>query len=422
MPSPILAGTNPLQNIAWPVDPNKPTGPDPKRTGYRPDVGVEGAVGLAIPVDLTFPLPPKTVYEGKFIRFKFGLDAKYEVVRDDSPLTEVDSDVKFDPWKKKPNKPRLAPSYTAGLKHHIASCIDTSATYKLKWDTIEMVQLLVTDPKKFKLALLRNLDVVFGANIPIRGKDGKPISECLKTVGIGLTFDPDLCIFSILLPVTVPFYSEDVADGEMKRKYRISTNMVLKFAPTKTLWIAIARRFGLRKAYLAVQNAVKGMTRMLPSEVAAAEATDAAAVASGGALTELTLYQAFCLWFGVMSIALPIALTLTDFMIHTTRKARAAGVRDGDLNLYAQTYLRVVYDQQIYPHGSSHGIAVQNSAGEHALQDINERGRDALQTYLERNFNGGRKLADANGVVHGQWEINPMAERMWLEMRQKFIQ
>ncbi|HTS29875.1 MAG TPA: hypothetical protein VMH81_28585 [Bryobacteraceae bacterium] len=417
MASPILSGTDPLQAVQWPATSNSNQPSTPGSPKARPTYGTELGIAHTVPIDLSFPLPPKTVWENKFVRFKLALDAKYEVVADNSPKVEQDNDFKFDFLKKKA-------SYTAGIKVQVASSVEASLSYKFKYETIEMVQLLLTNRREFKLALLRNLDAVLGYNLKLTGKDGKPISECLKTIGIGLVFDPDLCFFSVLLPVTFPIGRKDLEPSQAKAKLRFTGNMVLKFAPSRALWIAMARKLGMRRAYLAVADAIKGMTRLLPSEAAKALAEEEAAAArvlAGEALAaEASMFDALVAAIGVYSIALPIALTLTQFMIYTTRAARASGVRDGDLNLYATSYVRTVYGLDLIPQPTSHGIAVQTAAWKQAEQDVQERGRDALQDYLENHFNGGHPVGDVNGVVHGSWEVNPLAERMWLEMRKRF--
>jgi len=185
MATATLIETDPLQSIQWPGAPaaNQPTKP----TSSKPLFGKELGVGVPIPVDLSFPIAPQTVWENKFIRFKFGLDGKYEVVRDNSPIIEHSTDIKVDPFKAKV-------SAAVGIKVQVTKSVEASIAYKFKSDFDEMVELLRTDKRGFRYALLRNLDVVLGKNIKLTDKDGKPFSECLKTIGVGLVFDPDLCI------------------------------------------------------------------------------------------------------------------------------------------------------------------------------------------------------------------------------------
>jgi len=411
MATATLIETDPLQSIQWPGAPaaNQPTKP----TSSKPLFGKELGVGVPIPVDLSFPIAPQTVWENKFIRFKFGLDGKYEVVRDNSPIIEHSTDIKVDPFKAKV-------SAAVGIKVQVTKSVEASIAYKFKSDFDEMVELLRTDKRGFRYALLRNLDVVLGKNIKLTDKDGKPFSECLKTIGVGLVFDPDLCIFSILLPVTFPIGSGQVGDGKVKG--RVTANMVLKFGPTKAMWAAMFRKFGGRTAMRWILEAMKSMTRQLPSEVAAAaeKASETAAKAIAGEVAAEGLLASIMSWVGVYTIAFPISMILTDFMLMVTRSARAAGVRDGDYNIWANTYMRTAYGLEIPWHADPRSGLVKRAAIAQAERDLKSYGTDSLHRYLEENFNNSRPVADGSGRVHGSREVTVMAERMWLQLRKQF--
>lgn len=61
--------------------------------------------------------------------------------------------------------------------------------------------MVMKDPKKFGIALLRYLDVVIGHNFPVD-------SKYLSFAGVGWALDTDFCFFSVLLPLRYPLQWE----------------------------------------------------------------------------------------------------------------------------------------------------------------------------------------------------------------------
>jgi hypothetical protein len=390
-------------------------------------LGKEAGFGIPIPIDLTYPpsISPRLDVPGKarqptgccdngIIRFKFALDGKYEVVRDNSPILEHSTDIKWDPLKGKV-------SATVGVKAQITSTLEASANYKFNSSIDEMVSLLKTDRARFKYALLRNLDVVFGKNFKIRDHNGNQ-SAYLKSVGVALTFDPDFCFFGILIPLTIPIFTTDAGDGKVKG--RVTANLIFKFGPTKRFWAAIFRQLGGRAGLRWLVQSMQSVTKLLPSEAAKVvgqEAEQFIKTYFGDIVaTEASLFEGILAWVGVYSIALPIALALTDFMIYVTRSARQSGVRDGDLNQFASTYVYTVYGMDIPAAADARIMAVKRAAIDKARNDVEQYGRDSLQQYLEKSFNNSHRLADASGVVRSAALANPMAERMWLQLRKQY--
>jgi hypothetical protein len=164
------------------------------------------------------------------------------------------------------------------------------------------------------------------------------------------------------------------------------------------------------------------MARKLPSVVAkeaAAAAAEAQAIETalvtgafeGPAL--VSAFETFCLWAGVSSIAIPVAVTMAEFSVALCRSAAAQGVREGDLNLYAQTYVRAVYGRETGFMGLPHSMLVKTAALDRADADLDRHGPAFLQKYLEDRWNSGRKPV-------GEREINTLAERVWLTWNGRF--
>jgi hypothetical protein len=122
-------------------------------------------------------------------------------------------------------------------------------------------------------------------------------------------------------------------------------------------------------------------------------------------------------WIGAFSLAIPIGFALRDFCLYITNAARASGIRDGQMMVYADAYIRTIYGMEALSNFDETVARVKREASQKAADDMNQFGRVGMQMYLEKNFNNGRRAADFNGDNPNQTLVKVMAERFWLKLR-----
>lgn len=374
--------------------PNRPpfpaltTVPVANQSGALP-IGASFSVGVPLPIELDLPGMPKRFYEAGPIRFKFLLDGKYEAgVGVKGQMVNQTNELKIDAAKR-------SASLRSGLKGKFGA-LDTQVTGKLSPDSIKALIAASTNPKKFGLALLRYLDVVLGHNFNVG-------SDYMKFVGVGFALDLDGCFFSMLLPVRLPLAK--LQNGPASASGTVVADMVIKIGPSKELVKEIAKRVGAPRAYAMFRLLVQKANIELPKAITTTE------VASASAMLE-----AIGVWIGAFSMAVPIALAITDFMLYVTRSAREAGVKDGQMMVYATDYVRAIYGLENLSAAGGMWTPCKAAAIKAAAEHIEQYGQVTMQIYLERNFMNGTPCADQNGENPDRIQIRVMAERMWLRM------
>ena len=108
---------------------------------------------------------------------------------------------------------------------------------------------------------------------------------------------------------------------------------------------------------------------------------------------------------------------MRDFCLYITNSARAAGVRDGQMMVYADAYIRTIYGLETMSSFEPGAVHVKLEAAQKAADDMNQYGRVGMQMYLEKNFNDSHRAADFNGDNANQTFVKVMAERFWLKLR-----
>lgn len=367
-----------------------PTPTTPKPSGLP--VGGGFSFGAPLPIELDLPGAPQRFYEYGPVRFKFILDGKYEVfsVAAKSDRVNLTNEVKIDMAKQKA-------SFRTGLKGKLTPSIDAQAIGKLSGDSINHMGLALKDPKKFALGLLRYLDVVIGHNFNVG-------SNYMSFVGVGFALDPDFCFFSILLPLKYPLKWEQ---DNMQISGKLDAGMIIKIGPSAATWKALGKKMGFRNLWAQVRLMIMKANVQLPKvAAAAAEETSLA-----------TTLEALGTWIGAFSLAIPIGFALRDFCLYVTQAARASGIHDGQMMVYADAYVRTVYGLDVFSNFDESVVRVKREAAQKAVEDMNTFGRVGMQEYLEKNFNQGRRVADANGDNPNQVLVKVMGERFWLKLR-----
>ncbi len=384
------------------MTPNLPSAPKfgaPAPTTPKPaglPIGGGFSFGAPLPIELDLPGPPKRYYEFGPIRFKFVLDGKYELfsVAAKSDRVNLTNEVKIDMAKQKA-------SLRMGLKGKLTPNIDAQAIGKISPDSINHFGLALKDPKKFALGLLRYLDVVIGHNFNVG-------SDYMSFIGVGFALDPDFCIFSILLPLKYPLKWEH---DNMQVSGKLDAGMIIKIGPSAALWKALGKKIGVHNLWAYVRLMIQKANVQLPKIVAegVAAATEEVGV--------VTFLEALGTWIGAFSLAIPIGFAMRDFCLYVTNAARAAGVHDGQMMVYADSYIRTIYGMEVLSNFDETVTQVKRDAAQKAADDMNQFGRVGMQIYLEKQFNNSRRCADINGDNPNQVQVRVMAERFWLKLR-----
>jgi hypothetical protein len=371
---------------------HNPTTPQPSSL----PIGGGFAFGAPLPIELDLPGAPKRYYEFGPIRFKFILDGKYEFfsVSAKSDRVNLTNEVKIDMAKQKA-------SFRTGLKGKLTPNIDAQAIGKLSADSINHFGLALKDPKKFALGLLRYLDVVIGHNFNVG-------SSYMSFVGVGFALDPDFCFFSILLPLKYPLKWEH---ENMQVSGKLDAGMIIKIGPSAAMWKELGKKVGFQNLWAYVRLMIMKANVQLP-KVAAQGIAAATEEVSASAFLEM-----LGTWIGAFSLAIPISFALRDFCLYVTNAARAAGVHDGQMMVYADAYVRTIYGMETLSNFDDTVARVKREASQKAADDMNQFGRLGMQMYLEKSFNGGRRAADFSGENADQVQVKVMGERFWLKLR-----
>ena len=371
-----------------------PTPATPKPSGLP--IGGGFAFGAPLPIELDLPGAPKRYYEFGPIRFKFILDGKYEFfsVSAKSNSVNITNEVKIDMAKQKA-------SFRTGLKGKLTPNIDAQAIGKLSADSINHLGLALKDPKKFALGLLRYLDVVIGHNFNVG-------SDYMSFVGVGFALDPDFCFFSILLPLKYPLKWEH---DNMQVSGKLDAGMIIKIGPSAAMWKELGKRMGFHNLWANVRLMIMKANVQLPKVAAQGVA------AATEEVSAVTFLEALGAWIGAFSLAIPIGFALRDFCLYVTNAARAAGVHDGQMMVYADAYVRTIYGVETMSSFDDSATRVKREASQKAADDMNQFGRVGMQMYLEKNFSNGRRAADSNGDNPNQVQVKVMGERFWLKLR-----
>jgi hypothetical protein len=348
-----------------------------------------------MPIDIDLPGSPKRFYEYGPVRFKFMLDGKYEFfsVSAKGDQANLSNEVKIDMSKK-------TASYKAGLKGKLTPNIDAQAIGKLSKDSIEHMGLAIKDPKKFGLGLMRYLDVVIGHNFQVG-------SEYMSFAGLGFALDPDFCFFSVLLPLRYPIKFEH---DNVSVSGKIVADLIVKVGPSKEMWKALCKRFGVPNMYAWVRLMIQKANVQLPKIV-----TTAASAAEEISVT--TALETFSTWFGAFSLAIPISFALRDFCLYICNAARASGVHDSQMFVFADAYIKTIYGLETMTNWDDSVSRVKREGFQKAAADMDQYGQVGMQLYLEKQFNGGRRAADPDGENPNRIQIRTMVERMWLATR-----
>jgi len=359
-------------------------------------VGGGFSFGAPLPIELDLPGQPQRYYEFGPIRFKFILDGKYEFfsVSAKSDRVNLANEVKIDMAKQKA-------SFRTGLKGKLTPNIDAQAIGKLNSDSINHFGLALKDPKKFALGLMRYLDVVIGHNFNVG-------SDYMSFAGVGFALDADFCFFSILLPLKYPLKWEH---DNMQVSGKLDAGMIIKIGPSATMWKELGKKVGFPNLWAHIRLMIMKANVQLPKVVAQGIA------AAGEEVSAVTFLETLGTWIGAFSLAIPIGFALRDFCLYITNAARAAGIRDGQMMVYADAYIRTIYGMEALSNFDETVARVKREASQKAADDMNQFGRLGMQMYLEKNFNNGRRAADFNGENPDRVQVKVMGERFWLKLR-----
>ena len=146
----------------------------------------------------------------------------------------------------------------------------------------------------------------------------------------------------------------------------------------------------------------------LPKVVTRASAV-AEEMASGSAFLE-----ALGVWAGAFSLALPISLALRDFSLYLCRCARESGIKDGQMMVFADAYVKTLYGLDAAYNPQDGVMRVKDEGRKKAVEDMNRYGRVHLQLYLEKHFNNSQRCADQDGNAFNRMQITAVGEGLWL--------
>jgi hypothetical protein len=363
-------------------------------------IGGSMAHALPMPIDIDLPGSPKRYYEYGPVRFKFMVDGKYEffTVSAKGDRANLSSEIKLDPAKK-------TASLKAGLKGKLTPNIDAQAIGKISKDSITNLCEAFGNPKKFIYGLVRYLDVVIGHNFNVG-------SEYMSFAGVGFALDADMCFGSVLLPLRYPLKWEH---DNMSVSGKIVADLIIKVGPSMEMWKAMAKKLGAPRVAAMARLLVQKANVELPK--AAATAAVEAGAAAAGATTMGAFLETIGTWRGPVSLAIPISFALRDFCMYITNAARASGIHDGQMTVYAGTYVRTIYGLERMPSSGDVDGRVKMEAYSKAVDDINKHGLVGMQMFLEKQFKMGQRCADANGDNPDRFAVRVISERMWLQIR-----
>lgn len=420
-----MSSPNPVVSDLFVVS---PLGQEQTPKPAKPPAGGSAAIGLAIPLDLTYPKAPLKAVELGWIRFKFALvEAKYEVGYNAPGVVQGTLDTKHKPLKGSHSaQVGAALAYDlndpGAVRKHIMDRLDAQAKVKVNQYTPELIHLFLTDRKKFFAQLLRHMDIVFAGAF-------KTNIDWMKFVGVGITWDPDWCFGSILLPLTFVIHQ-----SEDKRKViRVSGGLNLKFGPSKKLWWEILKRRGAKSVLWSFVRFMAETGTEMAGE-AASEAAKAASKAAAQAVFaetgkfggKVAMMQKIAIrlapfieWLGIVSWAVPIAIQMMEFSNQLCKAARENGLLDGQYLTFCDTYIRTIYGIEIMEDFRSDIIKVKQAAIDKALRDCDLHSREGLIAYLERNLNDSRPIMSGGTVNRGA--AKAMAEKLWLQMRERYV-